>query len=130
MNILQDIKTAVKVTNEVRKARKAGANAVQIKPVYTVPMLKTGLWPWTMEACLMRGGEVESAVVAVFETFPHEVQRSLTFTPTEPGGWADRARFWQRQLKTSLPVKAYHDVMILFLGWYSHCLRMRKEATP
>lgn len=123
MNILQDIKTAANVFGEVRKARKAGANAVQIKPVYTVPMLKTGLWPWTMEACLMRGGEVERAVVAVFKTFPHEVQRSLTFTPKEPGGWADRARFWKQQLKPVLPSKDYHSVMVRFIGWYAHCLR-------
>lgn len=37
MQIFQDIKTAVKMTGEIRKARKAGADAVQIKPVYTVP---------------------------------------------------------------------------------------------
>lgn len=49
-NIFTDIATAVKATAEIRKARKAGADAVQIKPVYTVPMLKTGYFTWTMEA--------------------------------------------------------------------------------
>lgn len=68
------------------------------------------------------------AVCAVFETFLEEVQHSLTFAPKEPGQWVDRARFWQRELKPTLPPRMYHKVMTLFVGWYAHCLRRRKEA--
>lgn len=63
-NIFTDIAAAVKLTGEVRKARKAGADAVQIKPVCTVPMLKTSYWVWTMEACLMHGGETDPASIS------------------------------------------------------------------
>lgn len=45
MQVLQDIKTAATVFGKVREAQKNGADAVQIKPVYTVPMLKTTHWP-------------------------------------------------------------------------------------
>lgn len=127
-NIFTDIATAVKVTGEIRKARKAGADAVQVKPGYTVPMLKTTYWTWTMEACLMRGGDAERAVVAVFNALPEPVQHSLTFSPQKAGEWADRARFWQQQLKPALPPEMYHKVMILFISWYAHCLRMKKGA--
>lgn len=125
-NIFTDIATAVKLTGEIRRARKAGA---QIKPVYTVPVLKTGYWGWTMEFCLMRDRETERAVEAVFNTLPEPVQHFLTFTPKNPGDWAERARFWQQQLRPVLPSKMYHTIMARFIGWYIHCLRRRKEAT-
>ena len=49
MKILQDIATAVRLTGEVRKARKTGASGVQVKPVYTVPAVRFGYWGFTME---------------------------------------------------------------------------------
>lgn len=127
MQILQDIKTAVKLTGEIRKARKEGAG-VEVRKVWRIPVLKSSYWPWTMEACLMRGGETEKAVVAVFDSLPEEVQHSLTFTPEEkPGKWVERARFWQQQLKPALPPEMYHAVMLTYIHWYAHCLRMRSE---
>ena len=128
-NIFTDAITAVKLTGEVRKARKAGADAVKIQPIYTVPVLKPTYWTGTMEACLMCGGDTEKAVRDVFYSLPEEAQHSLTFSPEKPEEWVERARFWQQQLKPALPSKMYHDVMLLFTGWYIHCLRMRKETT-
>lgn len=125
MNILQNIKTAAGVFGAVRKARKAGADAVEVKPVYTVPMLKTTYWAWTIEACLMRGGDTEKVVRDIFYSLPEETQHSLTFSPGKPGEWVERARFWQQQLKPALPSKMYSDVITLFIGWYIHCLRMK-----
>ena len=56
MKILQDIATAVRLTGEVRKARKTGASGVhQVKPVYTVPAVRFGYWGFTMEGCLFYG---------------------------------------------------------------------------
>lgn len=129
MNILQDIKTAATVFGKVREARKNGADAVQIKPVYIVPAFKPTYWTGTMEACLVRGGETEKAVRDVFYLLPEETQHSLTFSPKKSGEWVKRARFWQQQLKPALPPKTYHDVMILFIEWYIYCLRMKKEST-
>ena len=128
MNILQDIKAAVKLTGEVRKARKAGASGLQVRPVYRLPALRLGYWTQTMEACLMRGGDTEKAVVKAFEAFPEQVQHSLTFYPKEPGEWVERARFWQRELKPALTPEMYHEVMLLFVGRYIRCLRARKEV--
>ncbi len=131
MTIFQDIKTAVKMTGEIRRARKAGVSAIQLRPVYRVPYIPFGpAFPNTIEGCkvLNMGREVSQAVAEVFYGFPYEVQRRLEFTPEEPGGWAKRARFWQEQLKPALPPKMYHAVMMKVIGWYAHCLRARKEA--
>lgn len=128
MNILQDIQTAVKLTGEVHKARKEGGS-IEIRKVWRVPVLKTTYWTWTMEACLMRGGDVERSVCDVFDALPEETQHALTFTPKRPGDWIARARFWQRELRPALPPKMYHEVMLLFIGWYTHCLRLRREGT-
>lgn len=131
MNILQDIKTAIKITGEVRKARDAGADAIQIKPVYTVPCVRLGpAYYNTVEGCQTDklGRDIDRAVMEVFKSLPYKTQRWLEFTPDEPGGWVERARFWQQQLKPVLPPKMYHSVMVVFIGWYAHCLRMRKRG--
>ena len=124
-NILTDIKSAVKLTGEIRKARKEGAS-IEARKVWKVPVIKTDYWGWTMEACLLCGSDAGKAAVAVFETFPEPVQHTLTFCPQKPGEWVERARFWQAQFKPALPPKMYHDAMIKFISWYAHCLRMRK----
>ncbi len=129
MKILQDIKIAADVFCEVRKARKAGAEAVKIKPAFTVPCATfTPAYLNTIEGCQTRklGREIDQAVKEVFDCLPYETRRQIE--RDDMGSWADRARFWQRQLKPALPPKEYHAVMTLFIGWYAHCLRMRKEA--
>ncbi len=128
MTIFQDIKTAVKMTREIRRARMGGANAIQVRPIYKVPVVRFGYFTSTMEACILRGDEFK-AVCAVFETLPEETQHALTcFSPEEPGDWAARARFWQNLLKPALPPKMYHGAMMKVIGRYAHCLRARKEA--
>ncbi len=130
-NILRDIKTAMKLTSEIRKARKAGASVPQIRPVYKVPLVDhMPAWRNTIESGLTweLGRDTDRAVMGVFNGLPYEVQRRLEFPPDEPMAWAARARFWQQELRPVLPSKTYHAVMALFANWYAHCLRMRKEA--
>ena len=115
VSFFQDVKTAVRLTGEVRKARKAGASAVKLKPVHRVPLRNFGYFSFTMEACILRG-DAFKAVCKVFETFPEPVQHSLTFTPQKPGEWVKRARLWQRELKPALPPDLYHDVMQQFIA--------------
>ena len=129
-NIFTDIAAAVKLTGEVRKARKEGADSVKIKPVYTVQCVTLKpAYLNTIEGCLTweLGREADRSVMEVFKSLPYETQRRLEFTPKEPGGWADRARFWQQQLKPALPTDMYHAVMIRLISWYAHCLRRRRD---
>ena len=127
MNILQDIKTAATVFKEVRRARKEGAAVeTRTRKVWTVPVRKPDYWTWTMEATIFYHGE-EKASVAVFDTFPEDVQHALTFGPKR-GEWADRVRFWQEHLRPALPPREYHKVMLTLTHWGCHCIRKRLEA--
>lgn len=125
MNILQDIKTAVNVFGEVRKARKNGASAVKVKPVYTVPVLHLSYWGSTMEGCLFYGQKWKP-LRDVFDSFDEETQHVLTFAPKEQREWVDRAKFWEEALRPALEPMLYHEAMIIIDHWYIHCMRMRR----
>jgi len=127
VNILQDVKTAIKLTGEVRKARKAGASGVQLRPVYSVPVLKFSYWGGTMEGCLFCGRKWQ-AIRDVFDIFDEDTQHALTFVPKNGGAWVDRARFWQRELRPALEPKLYHEAMMILLNWYIRCVKMRREG--
>ncbi len=131
MKILQDIKIAANIFGKVRKARESGASAVQIKPVYTVPVVTfKPAYMNTIESCQTwkLGRDTNQAVEAVYNGLPYETQRKLEFTPKEAGGWVARAKFWQKELKPALLPKMYHATMALLINRYAHCLRMRKGA--
>lgn len=84
MSFWNDIRTAVRLTGEIRKARENGST-VEVRRVWRVPALKPTYWGYTMEFCLMRDREMEKAILAVFNTFPEPIQHSLTFTPKGRG---------------------------------------------
>ena len=128
MQIFEDIKTAVQVTGEIRKARKAGATAVQIRPVYRVPVAKLDYWCSTLEWCLCYTHEKEyRPVMEAFNRLPEELQHALTFSPSDEvlNGWTDRAKFWALLLRPILPPDLYHDVMLRILQHYGKCRRFR-----
>ncbi len=125
---MQDVVTAVNLTQKLRKARKAGA-VVEVRMVREVPLVDHApTWLNTIESGLTwkLGCDTDRAVMEVFNGLPHEVQRRLEFSPDGPMFWAARARFWQQKLRPVLPSKTYHAVMALLANWYAHCLRMRK----
>jgi len=130
MGILQDIKTAASIFGEVRKAWENGADAVQLRPVKVLPVVK--LAPGflnTMEGCRVWNYDrvIYQAVEAVFYNLPDEVQRRLTCSPKQSGEWVERVEFWKKELRPILPEKTYHKVMALFINWYARCLRRRNE---
>lgn len=98
----------------------------QVRELYPVPVIHTGCWTFTMEACLLIG-ELAKAVSAVFVTFPEVVQHALTFSP-KSGGWADRAKLWQTVLKLALPPRQYYAAMQKFLAHYARVVRKRQGA--
>ncbi len=77
----------------------------QYRSIYQIPVVHTGCWNFTMEACLLTG-ELEKAVSRVFAAFPEAIQHALTFAP-ESGRWTDRAKLWQTVLKLALPPRQY-----------------------
>ena len=105
----------------MRKAREAGT-AVEVRTIQLLPVRKLDYWPETVEYGLLHGRQLE-VVRDVFKGLDETAQHALTFTPVT-GGWADRARFWQQQLRPVLPPATYHAVMMKFISWYKHCLRL------
>ena len=125
MKILQDIATAVKLTGEIRKARKNGASGVHVKPVYTVPVVRLGYWGFTMEGCLFYGPKWQP-LRDVFDSFPEETQHALCFAPNA-GEWGDRVRFWQRELRSTLEPDLYHEMISTLIQWGIRCRRRALE---
>lgn len=124
MNFLQSLKTAIEITREVNAAEKAGASAVQLKRLYSVPVVRASYWGSTMEACLLHGGKWKP-VADVFRSFDEKIQHALTFSPDSPKGFVERAKFWQSALKPALPSELYHEAMLKITHWYAHCVRNR-----
>ena len=127
MNLLKDIATAVKLTGEVRKARKEGASGVQVKPVYKVPFFGgPGVgFAGTAESCTLAWyPDLYAAVRDVYDSFDYETKRQLLFTD---GSIVDRVKFWQKALRPVLEPKIYHRTMQVIIGWAGRAVRMREE---
>lgn len=126
-NIFSDIKTAIKLTGEVHKARREGAAGLEIRRMRRIPVIDTPCWGWTMEGSLFYEAKWQP-IREVFGGFPEEQQRALTFTPEQPGEWVERARLWQHELRPALPDALYHEAMLKITHHYARCKRMRAEA--
>ena len=130
--ILGDLVTAVKLTKEVRKARNQGAYGVKLLPVKTIPIVKPGYWGWIAEATLDYPKTpigTREAVKSVFDTFDEETQHMLTFGPGDgPHAWTDRARFWQRALKSCLTPQQYSAAILTILEWAIAYRKKEAEA--
>lgn len=128
MKILQDVCTAVKLTSEIHKARREGATGFRIQPVRTVPLLSGGggvSFLYSMEGCQILNADVPGlfeAVHAVYKEFDYEVQRMLAFGP-RPGEWRERAEFWKRELKDTLPENLYRKAMMVILNRFAYYAR-------
>lgn len=127
-NIFTDIRTAVNLTRDIRRARRDGYQ-VGIHRFREVAAFNPGYWGFTIEfPLLVHDREAAKAVKAVFLSLPASVQHDLTMSPEKPGEAMERARFWRRQLAPALPPKMYHAVMVKFVRWYAYCLRIIKGA--
>lgn len=133
MSILTDIATAVKLTKEIKEARRLGCrvHTTWTKEVFPDSTNKASYWPWTLEGCHFAGSELNSSICAVFETFDEETRHALTFTPDKPeetAGWIERARFWQQALKPTLPHDQYYAAMSSLWADYRRAMQANRAA--
>lgn len=119
-NIITDAAQAVRITKEIRTARKQGQS---VGTTRRVPLIRTGYWDWTMESGLFydKPQEVKQAIRTVFRELPEEVQHSLCFTPNTEAEFVARAQFWKEALR-SVDTKNRSQCMIIILKWYRNCL--------
>lgn len=131
MQLLHDVKTAIRFTKQLRSARTQGADRIEARPVWTVPQRNLSLWGATMEFCILANhasAETRHAVCGIFDTLPKETQYALTFTPKAPEEWTARTAFWRHLLRPALPEKDFYHVMGCLEHWYAHCKRMRNST--
>lgn len=121
MSIFQDVRVAIRLTGEVRKAMKEGASGVKLQKFWDVPFVNFGYWGFTMEACLFSGPKWQP-LRDVFNSFNKETQHTLTFTPKD-GEWGNRVRFWKKALYPALEPRLYHEAILTIIQWYIQCRR-------
>ena len=130
--VLDDLRTAVKVTKAVIEARKSGATGVKVQPVKTVSLIDFGYWSWTPEALLSypkHPSGTREAVKAVFDNLDEETKHALTFAPEDfTGGLVGRAKFWQEVLKPNLTREQYSAAILTILDWCIWCAKIPERS--
>lgn len=127
MNYLfADIKAAAKTFGEVRKARKNGADKVEIKTqaLRVLPVYDTAGFYSTVEGCTLSHCEKGIADIAqkAFSELPYEERHRLTFAP-ENGEFVERAIYWRTLLEPVMPEKQRRKAMQRIIHWYIHIKR-------
>lgn len=125
-NFISDLRTAAKVFNQAKRARKRGA-VLQVQETINLPVYKLGGWSATLEATLFPR-ETDQFVRNVFYGFAPNVQHDLLFTPESSGGWLARAQFWREQLRPTLPPDMFHAAMIRLCSHYRNIIIRRKKV--
>ncbi len=112
MSIIHDISTAVKLTGEIRDARRAGCDVrVMIRRTPTVRRgRKPDFWAWTMESTLFTG-DLGDAIHAVFKEFDEPTRHALTFAP-DSSEWPARIQLWENALCDALTPEQYTAAML------------------
>lgn len=121
-NIFTDLSTAIRLTDDIRKERKAGYD-VRIEKVRRIPVIRTGYWGWTPEACLFYAQKWKP-VRDVFQTFPKETQHALTFIPRDDE-WSSRIALWEEPLRKALSPDLYLEAMAILCDWALRCMKRR-----
>lgn len=103
-----------------KAAHLASRAGIEIQVKKSIPVYNTGYWSWTPEACLDFTREAREAVRAVFQELDRETQRAFTSAPGK-GERVQRARFWKRHLKETLPPAQYSEAILKMLGWLIRC---------
>lgn len=124
-NIITDIKTAVKMFTEIRKARREGTG-VLIKQCRELPFVKSGPGFYdTPEGCNLNhcGRRIDKAAREAFAALPYEEKRRMCFTP-KAGEYVERVKFWKNMLEPVLNAKELRAAMMRLLRLYIHCKRL------
>ena len=118
MSIFQDIRTAIELTGEVRRARKGGCTVqiITTKPIPTVARgCKGSRWWWTWESTIFQDHDLSRAVHSVYKEFDNSTQYALCFAPT-PEQMFDRIRFWNSALYNKLPQEQRKEILRILIA--------------
>ncbi len=124
MHIVTDIKAAVKIFSEIRKARKEGAE-VKVRQCRQLPFVRCGGFYNTVEGLTLSylDKKIVDSSQEAFNGLPEDVKDLLYFSPKD-GEFADRANFWRYLLELVLTAEELRTAMICILRWYIHIKHM------
>lgn len=112
MNVVNDVRAAVRFFVNSRKARK--------KPVGPVKHSEPGVSFYdTVEGCVIWNltPDICKAATSAFRTLPYEVKHRMAFAPKD-GEFYERAKFWSAILRPVMSQDQYSAAMIAILRWY------------
>ena len=124
-NIVTDMKAAVNLFKDMRKARREGTGVV-IKQCRELPFVKSGPGFYdTPEGCNLNhcGRRIDKAAREAFAALPYEEKRRMCFTP-KAGEYVERVDFWRHMLEPVLTAKELRAAMMRLLHLYIHCKRL------
>jgi len=124
MHIVTDIKAAVKIFSEIRKARKEGAE-VKVRQCRQLPFVRCGGFYNTVEGLTLSylDKKIVDSSQEAFNGLTEDVKDLLYFSPKD-GEFADRANFWRYLLELVLTAEEMRTAMICILRWYIHIKHM------
>ncbi len=112
MNMVNDVRAAVRFFVDRRKARK--------EPVGSVKRSKPSVSFYdTMEGCVIWNltPDIRQAAASAFRALPYEAKHRMAFSPKN-GEFCDRAKFWSATLRPVMPQDQYSAAMIAILRGY------------
>ena len=126
-NLTTDIKTAVTIFTNIRKARKDGP--VKVEKMKEIPLIVVGLHFYdTVEGCtLSHYKAIDDIAKKEFDKFPEVIKRKLTSAP-EAGEFIDRVILWKETLRPVLTDKQYHTAMKAIISWYIHIIKLEDRC--
>ena len=129
-NIVTDMKAAVNLFKDMRKARREGTGVV-IKRCRELPLVKSGPGFYdTPEGCNLNhcGRVIDREAREAFAALPYEEKRRMCFTP-KAGEYVERAEFWRNMLEPVLTDKELRAAMMRLLRLYIYCKRREMEIS-
>lgn len=129
-HLFTDIKNTAKTFKEVRKARKEGADRVEImtQPIRTIPVIDTIGFYDTVEGCTLSHCAKDIVDIArkAFKELPHEDKYRLAFVPKD-GEFTERAAFWKSLLAPVMTKQQVNKAMFRIIRWYVHIKKMQNN---
>ena len=127
---LGDVRTTASMYKHVKEARKAGAAAIDLQPVWKVSIVNTGIgFLDTVEGSVLSGlRSVYRPVREAFDRLPYETQHALSFAPKD-GEYLERVRLFKSLLCGQVPEQVCHRAMGVIIRWYRVCRYDKIAAT-
>ena len=127
INLIKDIKSAVNIFRDMRKARRT-ARENETKGTVMLPELRGGSFYDTVEGAALSHCEKGIFKVAykAFSELDKEKKHQLCFSPMD-GEFIDRAELWKELLSPVMTEKQLRKAMTRIIHWYIHIKHLNKE---